>query len=251
MKVSIITAAFNSSSTVKDCILSVENQTYKNIEHLIIDGASTDNTIEIVNSVPNRIQKVVSEPDKGVYDALNKGIALATGDIIGFLHTDDVFDSEKTIANIVTVFEESSQGIAGTYGDLIYVDRNNPGKLIRYWKSNSFNAKALAYGWMPPHPTLFLRKEVYEKYGSFCLSYEIAADYDFMIRIMKDTNLKFLYLPEVISVMRLGGISNNGIGNILKKSKEDLSVIRKYKLGGLFTLFFKNLRKVKQFLKSN
>lgn len=227
---------------------SVLNQSYSNLEYIIIDGASKDNTVKLVKSYqkdqPNIVFK--SEPDKGIYDALNKGVGIATGDIIGFLHSDDFFHDRETIEKIVTRLQQS--GADGIFGDLQYVNAENPKKVIRFWKSRAFKPSLLKKGWMPAHPTLFLKKEVYQKHGNFDLNFKIAADYDFMLRILKDERLTFAYLPKVVTNMRVGGASN-ALGNIKQKMKEDLKALKKNKVGGVGVLARKNLSKIKQFIR--
>ncbi len=244
MKLTLITATFNSERNIFDCLNSVSSQTYSNIEHIIVDGGSSDKTVAIIKSV-STFSKIISEPDQGIYDALNKGINLATGDIIGFLHSDDLLDDSNIIVDIVERFINTN--VDGVYGDLLYVNKDNTNKTIRHWKSKAFQQRNLIYGWMPAHPTLFLKKKIYEKHGLFDLSFKIAADYDFMLRILKDSELKFEYLPKVITKMRVGGASNKNLSNILKKSREDLRAMRKNNIGGFHTLIFKNLRKLGQF----
>jgi glycosyltransferase involved in cell wall biosynthesis len=244
MKISIITATYNSKTTLQDALASIESQKEVNIEYIIIDGGSTDGTLDLIKN-NDTIAKYISEPDKGIYDALNKGIQLATGDIIGFLHSDDLFASNSVVAQIVKEFENVV--IDGVYGDLEYVDKENTKRVIRHWKSEPFQPKLLKQGWMPAHPTLFLRTEVYEKHGLFNLSYKIAADYDFMLRILKDKTLQFSYLPQVITRMRVGGASNRSLKNIIQKTKEDYKVVTSNGVGGWLTIVIKNKSKIKQF----
>lgn len=248
LKVSIITATYNSSKTIKSTIDSIVAQTYSSFYSVIIDGGSKDDTIEIIKSyaVNNSYISYLSEGDKGIYDAFNKGIAKATGKIIGFVHSDDLLASDEILCLVVRKFEE--ENVDGVYGDLHYVDAKDPNKVIRNWKSRPFKKTLLKKGWMPAHPTLFLRKEVYEKHGGFDLQYKIAADYDFMVRILKDTELNFVYLPEVITKMRVGGASNRSLKNIILKTQEDYRIIRKHNIGGLGTLFMKNFSKLTQFI---
>lgn len=218
-------------------------QTYPKIEHIIVDGLSNDNTIELIKSVPNRVSKIISEPDSGVYDALNKGIKLDAGDVIGFLHADDVFASENTIAQIADVL--SNPHVDGIYGDLIFV--NNDGRIVRYWKSKQFNQKDLKKGWMPPHPTLFLRKEVYEKLGLFNDRYKISGDYEFMLRLLTDSSIQLKYISGVITYMKLGGKSTGNLTDIIIKSFEDYKILKKYGFNfPLAILFMKNIRKIPQ-----
>ena len=246
MKVSIITVSYNSAATINSTIRSILSQTYKNIEYIVIDGASTDGTFEIIQNYSDKVAKIVSESDNGIYDGLNKGISLATGDVIAFLHSDDVYANETVISDIVNCFDNGTQGV---YGDLVYTDKADVNKVFRYWKSCDFSPSLLSKGWMPPHPTLFLRREVYQKYGAFDISFKIAGDYDFMLRILKD-NIAVKYLPQVIYKMRLGGESNRSIKNILDKSKEDLRAMRKSKINNpFFALFYKNVSKIIQLVR--
>ena len=247
MKVSVITATYNSLINIKSCLDSVINQSYSDIELIIIDGNSTDNTVSLVKKYQQNhtFIKLISEKDHGIYDALNKGINLASGDIIGFVHSDDFLDSNDVLKDIVSMI--TSKNLDGVYGDLQYVDKFNTQKVIRNWKSCDFKPGLLKQGWMPAHPTLFLKKEVYKKHGFFDLSYRISADYDFMLRIFKDTELKFGYLPKVVTKMRVGGVSNRSLKNIIKKSKEDYRAIRSNNVGNFLTLVKKNTSKLKQF----
>jgi len=247
MKISIITATFNSENSLKETLNSLFNQDYNNIESIIIDGNSTDSTLGIVERFHNKSKniKLISEPDDGIYDALNKGLALATGDLIGFVHSDDLLASSEVISELVS--EIQNENLDGVYGDLQYVDKENTNKIIRFWKSCEFKPNLLREGWMPPHPTLFLKKEVYEKYGLFDLSFNISADYDFMLRVLNDSQLKFGYLPKVITKMRVGGTSNRSLENIIKKTREDYRAIKINKIGNFLTLIRKNTSKLKQF----
>ena len=246
MKISIITVCYNSETTIRDTLESVKKQDYLDIEYVIIDGGSTDNTLNIINDYGEIITKVISEPDNSLYDALNKGLVNVTGDVIGFLHSDDFFSSITIISQLVSKI--NNDNLDGVYGDLQYVDKDNTNKIIRFWKSCEFKPNLLREGWMPAHPTLILKKEVYLKHGVFDKSFKIAADYDFMLRIFKDSNLKFGYLPKVVIKMRVGGASNRSLKNIIKKSKEDYRAIRSNNIGGVITLLLKNTSKIKQFL---
>mgnify|MGYP006106148587 CR=1 FL=1 len=245
MKISIITVCYNSEKTIYDAINSINMQTYPNIEHVFIDGLSTDETLDVIKINSKRDNIIISEPDKGIYDALNKGILNATGDIIGFLHSDDVLNESNTIEDIVNTFNIES--VDGVYGDLLYVDKQNINKIIRNWKSCIFEKKLLNKGWMPPHPTLFLKKNIYHKYGLFDLNYSISSDYEFILRIFKTKSLKFTYIPNVISKMRIGGASNRNIKNIINKTIEDYRALKSNNIGNLFSLIRKNTSKIKQF----
>lgn len=246
MKITIITATYNSISSIRDTYESIASQDYKDIEWIVIDGASTDGTIEYLKSNEFKIAQLISEKDNGIYDALNKGLQLATGEIIGFLHSDDIFASHTTISSIAKMFTEKK--IGGVYGDLEYVNRKNSNEVIRKWKSNDFNSNYLMKGWMPPHPTLFLKKEIYEKFGGFDDSMKISADYDFILRIMKDPSIYYHYFPSVITKMKIGGASSS-ILNFRQKILEDLLALRKNKIDYPYSVILrKNLSKVSQFL---
>ncbi len=243
MKLSIITAVYNNKNTIKDAIDSVLSQTYENIEYIVVDGGSSDGTVDILQSYGDKISKLISEPDKGIYDALNKGIESASGDVIGFLHSDDVYSNSSLLSKVAYLFGEHD----GVYGDLVYTPKDDTEKIFRHWRAGEFHANKLAWGWMPPHPTLFLKREVYKKHGGFDLDFKIAADYDFMLRVLH-TGIKTGYIPEVLYKMRLGGKSNKSLKNIIQKSREDYIAIQKNGVGGMGTLAAKNLRKIGQFL---
>ena len=247
MKVSIITATYNSAKYIASSLNSIFNQDYKDIECIIIDGDSKDQTKSIIETyqIKNLNITLVSEADNGIYDALNKGIKLATGDLIGFVHSDDNLASPHIISELVLAIKEKQA--FGIYGDLQYVSQLDTSKLIRDWKSCVFSKSLLKKGWMPPHPTLFLKKEVYQKHGNFNQNYKISADYDFMLRVLKDKTLRFVYLPKVIIKMRVGGASNKNLKNIILKTKEDYKAITSNKIGNWVTLFLKNFNKFKQF----
>jgi len=246
LKISIITVVWNNKETIKDAIDSVLNQTYQNIEYIIVDGASTDGTIDIVKSYEDNISKLISEKDKGIYDGLNKGISLATGDVIAFLHSDDIYASKTILEDAAKKFQNDVT-LDGVYGDLVYTPKSDTSKVLRYWKSRDFESSLLKKGWMPAHPTLFLKREIYEKYGGFDLSFKIAGDYDFMLRVLS-AGIKVKYIPKVLYKMRVGGESNKSLKNIMLKSKEDLRALQKNSVGGIYSLMIKNLSKIKQFI---
>ncbi|WP_419535981.1 glycosyltransferase family 2 protein [Endozoicomonas sp.] len=245
MKISIITAVYNNQHTLRSTLESIISQAYKNIEIIIIDGASTDNTINILQEFSEHISVLISEPDNGIYDALNKGIALATGDVIGFMHSDDLFFDHSSLLRIKDSFDDSS--IDAVYGDLIYVEKENTNQIVRYWRSNEFDQNMLSKGWMPPHPTFYMKRRFYEKYGGFDLQYRISADYDSMLRYLLTPDIHVRYIPEVLVRMRVGGISNRSLGNMLLKSQEDYQVIKHHNIGGINTLLMKNFSKIPQF----
>ena len=246
MKVSIITISYNSSSTIEKTLKSVESQSYYNIEHIIIDGVSSDNTIEICNKF-HHVSKIISELDNGVYDAFNKGLMLASGDIIGFLNSDDVFFCNNSIQKIVNAFEDSRKDII--YGDLVYVSQK--GKVIRDWISKPFKKGLMKNSWMPAHPTFYCKKEVYENFGVYNDSFKIAGDFDLCLRFLEVNNVPSFYLNEKLIKMLTGGISNKGI-----KSKWIVLVeqIRALRLNGievnfLYLLLFKT-KKITEYLNS-
>ena len=246
MKISIITITYNSAKTVQHALDSVQSQTYTDIEHIIVDGASTDGTKQLIEAYAKQHSNVrwISEKDKGIYDALNKGIKLATGDIIGFLHSDDVFYSPDSIGQIAAAFEDEQVDVV--YGDLQYC--KGP-KVVRRWKSNDFNPHALKYGWMPPHPTMYVRKEVYQQVGEYDEWFRISADYDMMLRIFT-AGYKSKYIPEVLVSMETGGASNKNAKARLSKTQEDYIVLKKNHVGaGYLTVACKQLRKLRQFLR--
>lgn len=246
MKVSIITVSYNSEAFLEQTIRSVTEQTYPNIEYIIIDGASSDNTLSIIAKYKNKIQHLLSEKDNGIYDALNKGIAMATGDIIGILHSDDFFTSNTVIEKVVAkITNEKSDAL---YADLFYVDKNNTDKITRKWHSGLYSQGAFVNGWMPPHPTFFVKKELYQKLGAFNLSFNTSADYELMLRFIHKHQIKLAYLNEFIIKMRVGGQSNVSVNNRVTANIEDRKA---WEVNGLkprfYTLWLKPLRKIKQF----
>lgn len=246
MKISIITAVLNCKHTIEQTILSILAQKYKNIEHIIIDGCSTDGTLEIIGRYEHSIAKILSEPDKGIYDALNKGISLSLGEIIGVLHADDLYAHDEVLKTVVDVFEK--QNVDSCYGDLQYVHKDDPNKVIRHWKSSEYCHGKFKSGWMPPHPTFFVRRWVYEKYGYFNTDFRIAADYELMLRLLEKHRISTYYIPEVLIRMRFGGASNRSLKNMLIKSSEDYRAWKINNLdGGLHTIFLKNISKIPQF----
>ena len=247
MKVSIITICFNSAATIEDTIQSVLAQDYDDIEYILVDGASRDNTLAIIEKYKSRIAKVVSEPDKGIYDAMNKGLALATGQIIGILNSDDIYAYNGVITDVVQKFHETNAD--GIYADLVYVDRDHTSRIIRYWKSGKYRPGAFKYGWMPPHPAFFVKKQVYDQYGHFNLTLRSAADYEIMLRFIHKHKISVGYLPKVVTKMRVGGQSNVTVKNRYKANREDKLA---WQLNGLkplpVTFILKPLRKVGQFI---
>jgi len=238
MKISIITVVWNNKETIKDAIDSVLNQTYKNIEYIIIDGASTDGTIEIIKAYGNKITKFLTESDKGLYDAMNKGISLATGDVVGILNSDDFYIDNDVIEKVIKVF--NTKDVDSMFADLVYVNPDNLKKIVRYYDSSKFNPNRFAYGWMPAHPTFFVKKEIYQKYGGFKLDYKIAADYEILVRFLKKHTISYSYLNEVIIKMRTGGVSTSGLKSTYILNKE---IIKACKENGISTNWLKVLSK--------
>jgi len=206
MKVSIITVCYNSAATIENTIKSVLSQTYPNIEHIIIDGGSTDGTLDVIERYRKKVAVVVSEPDRGIYDAMNKGIARASGDIIGTLNADDFYACSDVIENVVRVMERSRVDVC--WGDLEYVSPRDINKVVRYWRSSEYTLGKFKRGWHPPHPTFFVQRTVYEKYGKFNLEFKIAADYELMLRFLEKCHVVSVYIPRTLVKMRTGGASN-------------------------------------------
>ncbi|WP_279143953.1 glycosyltransferase family 2 protein [Photobacterium phosphoreum] len=247
MKVSIITATYNSSRTIIDTLKSLEQQTYSNIEYIIIDGASKDNTLDVIKNNCSRVSTIISEPDNGIYDALNKGINAATGDIVGFLHSDDLFAYPEAIEDIVKSMSENNTD--AIYADLQYVDKDNINSIVRYWRSGEYNINKVKDGWMPPHPTFYMKRECYQQFGLFDLKFKISADYDSLLRYLYLNNISMSYLPKVTIKMRVGGASNRDIKNIILKTTEDIAALKNSQIPWFQALANKNLSKIPQFIR--
>lgn len=245
IRISVVTATWNCAETIADCLASFAEQTLAQREHLVIDGASTDGTLGILEARRHQLAVLLSEPDGGIYDALNKGIARATGDVIGFLHADDIYGDADVLASVADIF--SDPDIGAVYGDLQYVRKEDTTRVVRHWRAGPYSARKLAWGWMPPHPTLYVRREWYEKTGAFDTSYRIAADYLSVLTLFSQPGFRAAYLPRVMVKMRLGGTSNRSLANIGRKSREDYRALRSTGVGGLGALAWKNLSKLAQF----
>ncbi len=247
MKVSIITITYNSAETLEETIQSVLSQDYQDIEYIIVDGASKDSTMEIVDRYRSSISKIVSERDKGIYDAMNKGVSLATGDVIGILNSDDFYADNKVISDIVRTMQSAKSDAC--YADLVYVDRVEISKVIRSWKSGEYRHGDFLRGWMPPHPTFFVKRSWYERHGLYSLQLKSAADYELMLRFIHKHGVSMAYLPRVITKMRAGGQSNITLKNRWKANQEDRLA---WKMNGLqpgfLTLVRKPLSKLQQYL---
>lgn len=241
--ISIITASFNAGDTIADCLKSVASQTA--CQHLIIDGASTDGTLAFLESYSGHPITWRSAPDRGVYDAMNQGIAMATGEIIGILNADDCYATDDVLATVAAAF--AIPGVDACYGDLCYVDAERLAKITRYWRAGSFSPRAFYWGWMPPHPTFFVRRQVYERHGGFNLALSSAADYELMLRFLIRHQVKVVYIPKILVHMRQGGISNRSLANRLRANRNDR---RAWAVNGLtplpWTFLAKPLRKVGQ-----
>ena len=246
MKISIITVTFNSAKTVRDTLKSIENQDYNNIEILLIDGISTDSTVAIASEFNHLNLRIISEQDKGLYDAMNKGISLATGDVVGILNSDDFYTNSSILSAVMHCFNDTS--VDAVYGDLNYVSAENTEKITRRWKSGDYDSKRFLNGWMPPHPTFFLRKKYYHDFGNFDLEFKRSADYELMLRMLYKHQLKAKYIPSVFVHMRTGGASNSSLKARIEANKEDALA---WKKNGLqprwYTTWLKPLSKLFQY----
>lgn len=245
MKISIITAVYNRASTILQSLNSVHHQSWSDLEHIVVDGASTDGTVSILQAFTSDKLRWVSEPDNGIYYAINKGLALATGDVIGLMHSDDFFADSSVLARVAAVF--SDPDVDAVYGDLDYVSKSDSARVIRRWRAGYYNPANLAWGWMPPHPTLYLRKSIIDKWGGYDTDFSIAADYDAILRYFVKAGVRAVYIPHVLVKMRVGGVSNRSLSKILLKTREDYRALHNNRVGGIAALFWKNLSKIRQF----
>jgi len=246
MKVSVITVCFNSADTIEKTIRSVTDQNYSDIEYIVVDGKSTDGTISIIEKYKNKISKFISEKDEGLYFAINKALSVATGDIIAILHADDFFTSDQVISDVMHVFSKTNADTV--YGDLQYVDRIKTDKVIRNWRSGIYSDGLFLKGWMPPHPSFFVKNSCYERFGKFNTSLRSAADYEMMLRLLHKHKCSTSYIPEVLVKMRVGGKSNVSFANRIKANREDKKAWSINGLTpGLFTFIRKPLSKLSQF----
>ncbi|MCJ0742458.1 glycosyltransferase family 2 protein [Pedobacter montanisoli] len=246
MKITIITVVYNARQYLQYCIESVIEQDYKNIEYILIDGNSTDDSFEIAQQYKEQISILISEPDKGMYDALNKGIEMATGEIVGILNADDMLAGKDVISAVANLFRETNTD--GVYGDLNYVDKNNTQRVIRKWKSTSSNPKDLAWGWMPAHPTLYLKRSVFQTFGSYSLTFGSAADYEFMLRLLYKNRINVQYLNKLMVNMRTGGMSNRNMSQRYKAFLNDYKALKHNEVkAAILALMLKKARKIRQF----
>lgn len=246
MKISVITAVYDAEATVGKAIASVAAQTHADVDHVVIEGNSTDGSLDAIRRATHDRMTLVSEPDDGIYDALNKGIARATGDVIGFVHSDDFLPHDGVLARIAAAF--SDPAVDAVFGDLDYVSKSDPARVIRHWTTGPFHPRRLKYGWMPAHPTLYLRRAVYDRLGGFDTSFGISADYDFILRHFSHSKGGAIHLPEVLYKMRLGGVSNRDWARIRQKMTEDYRAVRGNRVGGVTTVALKSLSKLGQFI---
>lgn len=245
MKISIVTAVYRAEQTIGQAIDSVADQSYADVEHVVIDGNSPDGTLATIRRHQNDRMVVISEPDEGIYDALNKGIKRSTGDIVGLVHSDDYLAHPDVLKRIAAAFADPS--VDAVYGDLDYVAKEDTSRIIRHWRAGAFDRRSLSKGWMPPHPTLYLRRQVFERFGYYDTSFGIAADYDAILRYFGTGAIRPVYLPEVLVKMRVGGESNRSLRKVWQKSREDYRALRRNQIGGIGTLAAKNFSKLPQF----
>ncbi|MBS0126237.1 glycosyltransferase family 2 protein [Thetidibacter halocola] len=245
-KISVVTAVFNRHGTVAEAIDSVAAQDHRDVEHVIQDGGSTDGTLEVIARVAGPKVRLHSEPDGGIYDGINRGIAHTTGDIIGLMHSDDLFADTRVLSWVAEAMADPD--VEGVYGDLDYVAATDTMRVIRRWRAGEYTPAKLRRGWMPPHPTLYLRREVFDRLGLYNTDFRIAADYDAILRYLVKGRIRLTYVPRVLVKMRVGGESNRSLAKIVQKSREDYRAIRANGVGGLGTFALKNLSKIQQFL---
>jgi glycosyltransferase involved in cell wall biosynthesis len=249
MKLSIITVVYNRKETIENTILSVLNQTYSDVEYIVIDGASSDGTLDILKQYQSKFSQLVSEPDKGMYDALNKGIQRATGDVIGILHADDEFAENNILETIVSYMQEHEE-IDCVYGDVGFVHLKNPGKIVRYYSSAVFHRELFRYGFMPAHTSFFCYRKYFEIYGHYRTDMEIAADFDLLLRFLKKHQLKAGYLPQMFVKMNTGGTSTRGISSTYKINKEIRQILREHQIpSSYWHLYSRYLIKIQEFWK--
>jgi glycosyltransferase len=246
MRFSIITAVWNRRATIGDALASLAAQSYGDYEHLVQDGGSADGTLDLLRGIDDPRLRLASGPDGGIYDALNRAFARSSGEVIGLLHSDDFFAHPHVLRDVAALFESS--GADAVYGDLDYVSAADPTRVVRHWVSGDYAPGRLKRGWMPPHPALFLRRAVIERWGGYDTSFRIAADYDSILRYFGKGGISAAYLPQVLTRMRVGGESNASLRKILRKSREDYRALRQNEVGGLGALAWKNLSKLGQFV---
>lgn len=248
MKISIITVCYNSAETIGATLQSVREQTHPDIEHIVIDGGSGDTTLEVISVEGSNVAKVVSEPDHGIYDAMNKGLLIASGDVVGFLNSDDVLAHPTVISRIAETMANPSTDAC--HGDLVYVAQRDLSKVVRYWKSREYRPGQFERGWVPAHPTFYARRALYQRYGGFDLKFGLAADFDILLRLFESCGIRSKYIPEVLVKMRLGGATNASLRNVFQQNMEIANAFRKYGLRpGLKLFAFRLITRISQFVR--
>lgn len=249
MKISVVTAVFNRADTIADAVQSVRAQRYEQVEHIVQDGGSTDGTLDVLEELSAPQMLLESQRDGGIYEGINRGISRASGDVIGLMHSDDLFSGPDILDRVAEALRDD--GIDGVYGDLVYVRADDPGRVVRSWTSGQYEPRLLKKGWMPPHPTLYLRRDVFERWGAYDTNFRIAADYEAMLRWLVKGRIRLVYIPTVMVRMRVGGESNRSIRHIIRKSREDYRAMRRHGVGGFGTLLSKNVSKIGQFIQKD
>jgi glycosyltransferase involved in cell wall biosynthesis len=251
LKASVVTVSYNSSGTISDTIKSVLSQAYPNIEFIIVDGSSTDGTFDIIKSFGSKVSKFISEPDKGIYDAINKGIRLASGDIVGILNSDDFFYNNDVIQTVAKTFQEDSK-IEAIFGDIVFVDRARTSKIMRYYSSEKFSPEKFKFGFMPAHPSFYAKRELFERFGYYKTDYKIAADFELLVRFLYINHIRYKYLPMPFVSMRRGGISNRSVLSNITLNRE---ILRACKENGIktnyFNIYSKYFTKIFEFMGNN
>lgn len=244
---SIITVSWNAAATIEHTIRSVLSQAYDRVEYIVVDGGSTDGTTDIIDRYRSRIDKVIIEKDRGIYDAMRKGIEASRNEIVGFLNADDFYFDRQVLIDVALAFDTSE--IDCCYGDLVYVDKMDTGIVKRYWRSSEFAKGAFRLGWTPPHPTFFVKKNIYETLGNFDLDYRLAGDFELMLRLLEKHRIATHYIPRVLVCMRTGGVTNKAIGNVIRQNLEILSAFKKHSLPVNLLQFmsYKVIRRLKEF----
>lgn len=246
MRISLITTTYNSAATLQDTLDSVRSQGIEDLEYIVVDGRSKDETLQLIKDNANIVTRYISEADKGIYDAINKGIALASGDVVGLMHSDDYFASKDVLSHVLEAFQDNS--VDAVYGDLVYVDKLDTSRIVRTWKSKEYQAGLFEKGWMPAHPTFYLRKKYFDQFGGYDTSFYTSADYELMLRMLVKHKLKAKYIPITMVKMRVGGQSNVSLKNRWIANQEDA---RAWKKNGLslppLTRWIKPLSKISQF----
>lgn len=247
LRITVITVCFNSARTIRETLASVASQAYDNLEHIIIDGSSRDGTVEIVRSWDGHPVRFLSEPDRGIFDAMNKGLRLATGDVVGFLNSDDVYYDAGVLKKVAETMSDAR--VDACYADLIYVEKNNLDKIVRFWKSCPFTPGLFGTGWVPPHPTFFARRRIFDRFGLFDLNYSLAADYELMARFLEKSQVHAVYIPQILVKMRYGGASNKNLSNIIKQNLEIYRALKKNNISFCALKFFsaKLISRIRQY----